>query len=261
MDNTELVTDRRNLRHLLGFVSGKKSLFRIEMEIVNSTVLFSCWTPNTFTYVNGFRGYGHEFERISTRRPRAVEKSITHHRIIRYVFGNVKIILRYEVDGCTGNEYDIRKKLPVFGSDTTPTGCTVIRCGNLIAPSRIIEIKTGPAGKSLDISKNIEQLWFSQTPILCTGYYDKSGKFTQITKENVLQMGKLQRWEEHHQEQLKKLAVLLRIIVDLAQSATWRKCALVSSEGSLKIFSLINQNDGLPIDLQSMWDHPSRTTK
>lgn len=68
-------------------------------------------------------------------------------------------------------------------------------------------------------------------------------------------MGKLKEWEESHQEQLEKLAALLRVIVELARAATWTKCALVSSQGTLKIFSLVDQNDkGLPIDLQSMWE-------
>ena len=255
MNDIDLVSDRRNLRVLLGFVSGKKSPFRIDVEVVNNTVLFYCWTPKPLTYINGFAGYGHEFEKASTCRPRGVKDSMTHTRAIRYMFGDVKIILRYEVDGCTGFDDDLRRGMPAPRSNKTPTGYTVLRWGNLVAPSRIIEIKTGAVGKSLDVSKNIEQLWFSQTPILCAGHYDETGTFTSITKRNILRMGKLKEWEESHQEQLKKLAALLRVIVELARTATWKKCALVSSQGTLKIFSLVDQNEkGLPVDLQSMWE-------
>lgn len=255
MNDIDLVTDRRNLRALLGFVSGKKSSFRIDVEVVNNTVLFYCWTPKALTYINGFAGYGHEFEKASTHRPKEAKDSMTHNRVIRYMFGNVRIILRYEVDGCTGFDDDVRRVMPEPRSDKTPTGYTVLKWGNLVAPSRIIEIKTGVVGKNLDVSKNTEQLWFSQTPILCAGHYDGTGTFTSITKRNVLRMGKLKEWEESHQEQLEKLAALLRVIVELARAATWTKCALVSSQGTLKIFSLVDQNDkGLPIDLQSMWE-------
>lgn len=255
MNDIDLVTDRRNLRVLLGFVSGKKSSFRIDVEVVNDTVLFYCWTPKALTYINGFAGYGHEFEKASTCRPRGVKDSMTHNRAIRYMFGDVKIILRYEVDGCTGFDDDIRRGMPTPRSNKTPTGYTVLRWGHLVAPSRIIEIKTGAVGKNLDVSKNTEQLWFSQTPILCAGHYDETGTFTSITKRNIMRMGKLGEWEESHQEQLKKLAALLRVIVELARTATWKKCALVSSQGTLKIFSMVDQNEkGLPVDLQSMWE-------
>lgn len=179
---------------------------------------------------------------------------MTHNRVIRYMFGDVKIILRYEVDGCTGSNNDICRGISASKSDKTPTGYTVLRWGNSVALSRIIEIKTA-VGKNLDVSRNTEQLWFSQTPIFCAGHYDETGTFTSITKKNVLKMGNLERLEENHQEQLKKLAALLRVIVELARTATWRKCALISSEGTLKIFSLVCQeNKGLPVDLQSMWE-------
>ncbi|EIT77064.1 hypothetical protein BDV35DRAFT_193153, partial [Aspergillus flavus] len=255
LNDIDLVTDRRNLRLLLGFVSAKKNTFRIDVEVVNNTVLFSCWTPKAVNYVKGFHGYGHEFEKVSTRQPKAVRNSLTHNRIIRYMFGDVKIIMRYEVDGCTGSDKDIRTAMPISEVQRTPTGYTVLKCGQLVSPSRIIEIKTGAAGKNLVISKNTEQLWFSQTPFLCAGHYDEVGNFTSITKKNHLKLGTLQKWENSHQEQLKKLATLLRVIVELAKAAAWKKFALVSSENTLKVFGLTNQNDkGLPVDLHSMWE-------
>ncbi|GAB1190982.1 hypothetical protein APSETT444_000150 [Aspergillus pseudonomiae] len=255
LNDIDLVTDRRNLRLLLGFVSGKKGPFRIDVEVINSTVLFSCWTPRAVNYVKGFHGYGHEFEKVSTRQPKAVRDSLTHNRIIRYMFGDVKIIMRYEVDGCTGSDRDIHMAMPTSEVRKTPTGYTVIKRGKLVAPSRVIEIKTGAIGKNLDISKNTEQLWFSQTPLLCAGHYDEAGNFTSITKKNFLKLGKLQRWENNHQEQLNKLATLLRVIVELAKATASKKFALVSSEGILKLFGLVNQNDkGLPLDLYSMWE-------
>ncbi|XHG09748.1 hypothetical protein AWENTII_012790 [Aspergillus wentii] len=256
MDGIDLVTDRRNLRLLLGFVSGKKSPFRIDVEVVHHTVLFSCWTPRAVTYIDrsAAAGYGHEFEKASTRQPRGVRASIMHNRVIRYVLGGVSIILRYEVDGCTGSGNDIHRGMAVSRSEKTPTGYTVCRAGKMVAPSRIIEIKTGRVGKNLDVSKNIEQLWFSQTPILCEGHYDETGRFTSISKSNVLKLGRLEKWEDGHQEQLTKLATLLRVIVEMAKTEGWNKFALVSSEGALNIFSLINQNGkGLPVDLHSMW--------
>lgn len=121
--------------------------------------------------------------------------------------------MRYEADSCTGSDNDIRRGMPGPGrSETTPTGYTVLRRGNVVAPPRITEIKTGTVGKNLDGSTNTEQLWFSQMPILCAGHYNETGTFTSSTKRNVLRMGKLKEWEESHREQLKKLAALLGLL-------------------------------------------------
>ncbi|KAE8375357.1 hypothetical protein BDV26DRAFT_267987 [Aspergillus bertholletiae] len=254
LNDIDLVTDRRNLRLLLGFVSGKKGPLRIDVEVVNGTVLFSTWTQRAVSFVTGFHGYGHEFEKVATRQPKGVKDSVTHNRVVRYMLGDVKMIMRYEVDGCTGSDKDIYMAMPISQVQQTPTGYTVLNCGKLVAPSRIIEIKTGAVGKNLDISKNMEQLWFSQTPNLCAGHYNEGGNFTSITKKNYLKLGRLQKWEENHQEQLRKLAALLRVIVELAKAAAWKNFALVSSEGTLKIYSMVNQSDkGLPVDLHAMW--------
>lgn len=42
MNDIDLVTDRRNLRLLLGFASGRKSSLHVDVEVVNGTVLFYC---------------------------------------------------------------------------------------------------------------------------------------------------------------------------------------------------------------------------
>lgn len=256
LNDIDLVTDRRNLRLLLGFVSGSTSSFRIGVDVIKNTMLFSCWTPKAKTYVDRFQGYGYEFEKAYTRRPSDVEDSITHNRAICYTLGDVKMILRYEVDGCIHSNRERHKKLNSSDRDThtTPTGFTVIGWGKLIDPCRIIEIKTGRLGRSLDNSKNLEQLWFADTPILCTGKYDESGRFTDISEEDCLKSGKLGEWEQNHQQELKRLAALLRLLVDLARTASLTNCALILSEGKLKIFDLVDQNEkGLPADLESLW--------
>lgn len=256
MEEIDLVTDRRNLRLLLAFVGGKKSAFRIDIEVVHSTVLFSCWTPNNTRFVKGFGGYGCEFEKASTRKPNGLRESVTHNRAIRYNFGGIKAVVRFEVDACTGPIRDIPRTMSLSNKYQTPTGYTVLTRGYIVEPSRIVEIKTGPVGKNLEVSKNIAQLWFSQTPILCEGHYDRNGIFSEVTKKDLMQEGKLTRWEEDNREKLRKLVQVIQMVAGMVRAAPQNKYALVLPAGAntLKVYEVANQCDkGVPKDLLAMW--------
>ncbi|GAA83582.1 hypothetical protein AKAW_01697, partial [Aspergillus luchuensis IFO 4308] len=98
LTTTDLITDRRNLRLLLGFVSSSKKPFRIDVEVIHSTVLLSLWTSSKTNFVGQFQGYGHSFEKASTWNPRYIRGSIIHNRAVRYTLGGIHILLRYEVD-------------------------------------------------------------------------------------------------------------------------------------------------------------------
>ncbi|KAE8356023.1 hypothetical protein BDV28DRAFT_154904 [Aspergillus coremiiformis] len=255
LTDIDLVTDRRNLRLLLAFVAGKKNVFRIDAEQVHNTTLFTSWTPRAVCYFRGEDGYGHEFERAATRPPRGFRDSIAHHRVIRYRFGDVNLILRHEVDACTGSAEEIRRVMPTSETRVTPTGYTVLKGGAFVAPSRVVEIKTRPAGKLVRVSRATEQLWFSQTPVLGIGVYDGTGTFTKIVERDVSRTGVLKTWEENHQVQLKMLAALLRAVVELGRTSGWKRYALVASDETVKIFNLADQvGQGLPVDLRYLWE-------
>jgi hypothetical protein len=63
-----LVTDRNSLRKLFDFVSATKcfpSWWRIEVEVVENTMIFTRWEKDSYLLVTGSldSGYGHEFEK------------------------------------------------------------------------------------------------------------------------------------------------------------------------------------------------------
>ncbi|KAL3482060.1 glycosyl hydrolases family 2, TIM barrel domain-containing protein [Aspergillus californicus] len=235
MDGIDLVTDRRNLRLLLGFVDNNKKPFLINLETVESTLLFSTWSPKNFNFVQGFAGYGHEYEKSSTRKPHHIRNSIIHNRIIRYTLGTVRLILRFEVDACMPSSIKNNRTRSI----QTPTGITVISTGDAVASSRIVEIKTGRAGKQLNNSKTLSQMWFSQTPILCTGHYCSDGNFMPPTVTNVEKNGKLARWEVMNQDSIRKLIRVLELIMQTLNDFPQTKCAIVhEGDGVLKFYSM-----------------------
>jgi hypothetical protein len=151
------------------------------VERIESTLLFSTWSPNKFNFVQGFAGYGHEYEKSSTQKPHHIRNSIIHNRIICYTLGPVKLILRFEVDACMPSSTRNNRTKSI----QTRTGFTVLLTGAAVAASCTVEIKTGHAGNQLHSSKTLSQMWFSQTPILCAGHYWSNGNFMSPMVTNV----------------------------------------------------------------------------
>ncbi|KAH9204053.1 hypothetical protein DL95DRAFT_129929 [Leptodontidium sp. 2 PMI_412] len=97
-----LTTDRNSLRKLLQFVSGKvPKSWRIDVDIVEDTMLLTRWEENQLQIITGARdsGYGHEFEKDFLCFDLNLQGSSGHHRIIRYSLGGIESLVRFEVDG------------------------------------------------------------------------------------------------------------------------------------------------------------------
>jgi hypothetical protein len=82
----DLVTDRNNLRKLLRWATGTASEgFRIDIDVAGQTCLFTRREEKDTEVIQGFRGFGHEYEKAATRSPSGYEKATGHHRIISMV--------------------------------------------------------------------------------------------------------------------------------------------------------------------------------
>lgn len=269
MKGIDLVTDRRNLRLLLDFVGGRAGEFRIDVEVVRNTVLFSRWSKSPVSYIpsGSFGGYGHEFERAFTRFPNSCKGSISHNRVITYTLGGVKIIMRFEVDaykegalpqsaGASHGAYTGPSNATMARANAvpTPTGFTVAARGHLVAPARIIEIKTGGVGRNLGLKAKV-QMWFSQTPILYAGIYGEPGVFGSVSEVNMVENGMLGEWERDNADKLRKLVKALEMICEAVKRVPGGKAAIIHIGGSgvLKVHNVTNRNHGLPTDILAKW--------
>jgi hypothetical protein len=86
----DIVSDRNNLRKLLKWVGGYGGSqdFRIDLQLAGcGTVLFTRREKSARVSAGGpnSESYGHEFERVMTRRAHGCDNSSGHHRIISYV--------------------------------------------------------------------------------------------------------------------------------------------------------------------------------
>lgn len=275
----DVVTDRNNIRKLLSFVeprNGKNGAedFVINIEIVGKTALFSREEKEARRYIapNEFRGHGHEFEEAYTTSK--VQGSIGYYRIASYLFGDLKFLVRYEVDGYVS---------PVGGADTSsilahklsslqfskappePLSASyeqpgsklrVVVEGKTILSEQCLEIKTRVAHKPLHIQDIMPQLWASQTTKLVRAYHT-GGLFQSPIVEDVTD--EIKKWEKNNESTLKKLMAVVSKILDVAKrSGGPVQVRYSAAEGQLCLYNNDSMNM-LPDDIYVKWSSTIET--
>jgi hypothetical protein len=286
----DVVTDRNNVRKLLGFVNprwngSKKEAFTIHVEITQNTAIFCREETKTMRYIAPyeFKGYGHSFEKKCTIR--RVNGSTGHHRIISYDFGGLKFIVRHETDGyvnvdtaamakssatphkgsssnCKAPEVDdlssILDSLKLSPqnsekSDLRPAASKLVirEEGQAIPLTSTLEIKTRVSRKPLAFSAVVCQLWVSQTPKLVRAYHTK-GVFAVPKVEDVTVQVKA--WEDENQKDLKMVASLIRRIRDVVKDGGGRAVLKYDVDGDKLVLKPLEGKKMLPNDLYAKWE-------
>ncbi|KAK1236909.1 hypothetical protein MKX08_007857 [Trichoderma sp. CBMAI-0020] len=265
----DLVTDRNNIRKLLRFVQGSSSdHFEIRVEIAgNKTAVFTRVEIKTKDIIQDFRGFGHNFEKAYTK---GIPGSTGHHRIVQYLFGGMKCLIRHETDGHIESKVDphiVPKAAAVVDGVSDFLGAVTISETNKPISKQLItvvktktrpvdlastlEIKTRAASRMLDMADVTPQLWISQTPILVIGYHQYR-MFNNVQVRNVKQ--EIDDWETANQTALRKLALLIRKISQVVGRSSDRN-AIVKYNGGTKLTVTSGQQErALPEDLYLLWD-------
>jgi len=258
--SVDFITDRNNLRKLLGWARGSKKSFRIDLQLAGtSTVLMTRWEQQTTHWTTG-SSYGFNFETASTRAYQGLEHNSTHHRVIQYDMMGLGMVVRYEVDGCMPEETlkdprpsDLealtdRLSTMKLGKPllTSPQSLDVMEGGAQIPNSSVLELCTKSSGTGrVDWTDKYTQLFFSQTPLHIMAYHDR-GTFTRVAREE-LTSPHLQEVNERLQPGLKKLRRLLETIRNIViQHGERGRLSLVCEDMELKVFRRINKDGCLP---------------
>lgn len=278
----DVVTDRNNVRKLLGFVNSrwsgyKREDFTIHVEVTKNTAILSREETKVVEYIgaNEFKGYGHSFEKKYTTRQ--VSRSTGHHRIVKYNFGGLEFILRHETDGYVevasaqsnqqpnGNQaVDVDDLSSVLGSlslstkstepeITRPEGSklTIRKEGRLIPLPSTLEIKTRVAHRPLAFEDVVSQLWVSQTPKLVRAYHTK-GVFVDPVVENVTVQ--IKAWETQNQKDLRKLAGLITKIREVTKENGGKAVLKYEASADKLVFYKQGDKKMLPEDLYLKWE-------
>jgi hypothetical protein len=241
----DLVTDRNNLRKLLRWavydiptVGMDKQNFRIDVELCGSTCVFSRCEAKTTAYRNGSEGFGKNYEEAATTRVGKVPTS-GHHRCTSMVstlllgvnkrrphfqmFGSIRILLRFEVDGCTSSSNEnssddidgptssLSSSKRQHDSFKTVYGLNVMKTPDvhLVPQSSILEIKTRAQDKRIRWGEVLPQLMISQTPFLYLAKH-LQGRFGEVQIFDVANSPEVQVHEQTTQRGMRRLQLVLR---------------------------------------------------
>ncbi|KAG7084744.1 geranylgeranyl pyrophosphate synthetase [Colletotrichum scovillei] len=273
--DVEIVISRGGLQNLFDFARGKsQKSFRVELDLVNNT-LFIAWRKevNCFRMSSkpGEESWGHAFEEAFTKYDAGLESSVSHQRVIQYNIGEMKCLVRHEVDGAyygpeenaTENDADVEAPSSVIQS--TPQNNTLkgkarissetkaIRRGQETPPSAIMELKARPR---MEPWEAMNQMYFGRTPHLVIGQHEK-GEFTGVRIEDCEPL--MEQWEWENHEALTKLASLLGLLRENAKRARAqgrRARAIYNSKWDnavLEIWTTFSRQAPIPPEFEKMF--------
>jgi hypothetical protein len=102
----DIVADRRPLRHLLKFVGGNADDFEFGAGVLGTSVLFTRMENQSRQVVlaGKVQGYRRAFGEAYTKILRSAEGSTSHHRVIGYRLGSLRLLIRSTIDAYSEDE-------------------------------------------------------------------------------------------------------------------------------------------------------------
>lgn len=282
--DTDLVTNRRSLQMLFQFASGNPFQdFRLDLHMVHNTLFLTRREQKTYFVVNarGTTKVGSNFESAFTTPEPGLEDSSSHHRVIRYILGDLKCVVRFEADACCKenqndpqaldqrsvnlfsslSEEKIRAKCKqLFSTKSEATAAaedissrtSVVLGGRIVPSSTMAELKTSQVA-NFSIAKHLPQLWFGRTSNLLIGTHT-DGTFHKL--EDIDLAKQLLEWERTHQVTLRKLTWLIAELRKTAQSTPGGYCILVGKGKARKatVYAAAKRTSVLPDNIiEQFW--------
>ncbi len=243
------------LGNLLRFTRGESASFRILVEVVGTTVHFIRREKSPREIIQDVLGYGHTFPESYTTWDKSVRGSASHQRILKYHFGGLTLLVRFEGDGFlpdhagassfedTSSEKavgaasvddDLVASLSVSHKAPSSSTSLTISDGGRAVPSRAtFDLKTRSVRRITDEAKIIAgempRLWLRQVPTLILAYHEQ-GVFRDINVQDV--RAGVDIWQDENQDILARFAGLLERIVGFARDQAVSKLEITCDEGS-----------------------------
>jgi hypothetical protein len=250
--------------------------FRFLVEVVGETVFFIRRENTPKETIPDVRGYGHSFPEAYTTWDVNVRGSESHQRIIRYQLGDLSIIIRFEADGYLTDKIPVQATIPISQNQDEESLVAAL-AGNTVKenaysdldPLRLVQGSgTVPQGAVFDLktrsirkkahdttmSDQIPRLWIRQIPSFVLAYHER-GLFRteEVTVHNV--KPDVEKWENDHKRDVRKLIALIRKIADFVRLTPERKLEVRYQYGGG--LELREQHEGvvsvLPDDLAARW--------
>ncbi|KAM0259650.1 hypothetical protein ACHAQJ_003229 [Trichoderma viride] len=235
----DIVGCNNTFGNLLRFSRDMEHTFRMLVEVVGKTVHLVRRENSPKEQLLGVRGYGHTFPDAYTTWAPDVRPSKSHHRIVRYRFGGLGLLMRQSSDGYIEEEEEKKIKiLPVTGSSnvegeditsrleslsigpsttksTEPGQLEVVDGGQLTPQSSTFDLKTRSI-KAIDkdtLGEEMPRLWLMQIPNFILAHH-RYGTFCNVEVSDI--RDEIEDWEKSHQSDLSRLSALLHRIIATA---------------------------------------------
>jgi hypothetical protein len=241
LSEIDLITRLYNLRKLFRFACGRdRDVFRIDIQLVGTTFLMNRF-GNDMTIANGTQSdasCGHVFQEYATSCcPYLREMQATsHHRILRYNFMGLEIVVQHEVDAYVCNCHtDMNEEGETSCSDnnavtvstpsTSPDTDGSLRERRHGSPKHLLdapciaEIKTRKARSQGLNNKDwlFSQLWFSHTHNMLLGYYEDR-VFNKVTETAKDMSAELLQWQKKRKDAIRAVAGIVRTLSQTIRS-------------------------------------------
>ncbi|KAK2049097.1 hypothetical protein LZ31DRAFT_489347 [Colletotrichum somersetense] len=270
-DSIDIITNRNSLRKLLDFSAGRSGdYFRLNLHLVRNTLIIERCEKNTREFKNGLRdaGWGRHFEEAFAKYPAGLERSLSHHRTLRYSIGTLSCAVQFEVDASyeqgnkTGPLDDLVSRVEKMSISCAQPGEAKrppqgLQIETVYAGARVMDQSTAAELKSSSKYKSINhfmsQLWFGRTPWIIVGLHTE-GTFDSRNITDATDL--FAEWETKNQKMLRKLATVLGELRTAIKKNGGRHCAAVFERGSgvIGIFDLTSDRQAVPMDLkQKLW--------
>ncbi|KAH7152728.1 hypothetical protein EDB81DRAFT_432539 [Dactylonectria macrodidyma] len=243
--------------NLLRFSRGDEDIrsFRILVEVIGDAVHLIRRENSPKELIPDVKGFGHTFPEAYTTWDGDARRSTSHQRIVKYKFGGLDMMVRFEGDGFIASpdlKHPKRQSAtaPASNGDalldianlgfgkavprpgTEDTQIKVVKGGQTVPQNAIFDLKTRSANvrdrqpNRDTIGEQLHRLWVCQIERFILAYHEKS-VFNDIRIQDV--KARVKEWETANQPSLKSLAALLHLIIDRARKAADGKLELVFS--------------------------------
>jgi hypothetical protein len=265
----DLVGCGNTLGNLLRVVEGTERSFLFRIEVIQNTVFLVRRGISPKELIPDVWGYGHTFPEAYTKWDKGLKESVSHQRIIRYRFGEVNCLLRFESDGYLKEKAapepakakqsketdlsELTEALVVSERSTTKGDKLIIEsAGREIPQDAIFDIKTRSSRSEIKMEEIYPRLWLSQIPNFIVAYHT-SGKFTTPEPRNV--QAEIQGWEHQNAGLLRRYYALIRKLINIARNSRDQKLEVRRiGLGNLEIRELSEKTwSALPQNLIARW--------
>lgn len=263
--DVDIVINRNTLQKLYKFASFKRgTAFYVDLDMVQKTLFISRREAKAKT--TQCSGYGRNFEAVFTTQDPQLPQAEGHHRVIRYKFGGLNLVVRIEADGYyPDGEEDAESPNEFFRNvlgttrqtaieHRSPHHTVVIAQGTIVPHNKTLELKSSSSKGAA-----FEQMWFGRTPYFCCAKH-KEGSRGLIEAADVvrLKQGEFEEWEVKNQKHLLRLAWFLHELRRITVEKTSQGAAvLVMTEkgAPLQIYEAKSSFGALPKKIvEQFWD-------